>query len=94
MLANLVTVFICILFYDVYLLLDEYFHTMVFSVLVGAAIKPLKDMTIQAVIATLYGNKLDDTTIESGILESIARSNLLFESKPSVNSTTSDYKPQ
>lgn len=57
-LANLVTVCICILCYDMYMLLDEYFHTMMFSILMGAAIKPLKDLTIATVIKVLYGKQL------------------------------------
>lgn len=41
-LANVVTVLVCILVYDVYLLLDEYFHTVVIAVLMGIAVKPVK----------------------------------------------------
>jgi hypothetical protein len=56
-LSNVVTVVLCILCYDMYLLLDEYFHTIVFSILAGAAIKPLKDLIINTMINTLYGKK-------------------------------------
>jgi hypothetical protein len=66
-LANIVTVVLCILCYDMYLLLDEYFHTMMFSILAGAAIRPLKDLIINRVIETLYGRKEYDGNKTPGL---------------------------
>lgn len=80
MLANIVTVVVCLLCYDIYLILDEYFHTMVFSILVGAAIKPFKDLIIDSIITTLYGRLNSDQPHSYGIVQSLKKS-LIFESE-------------
>jgi hypothetical protein len=55
---------------------------MVFSILVGAAIKPLKDMFINKIIIILYGDTSANRSKSIGIVQQIKKS-LIFESENS-----------
>ena len=54
MFANLTTIIVCFLFYGVYILLDEYLHTILLSVLVGTSLKPIKNAFVIKLLKIIY----------------------------------------
>lgn len=52
--ANLGTIILCFLFYGIYILLDEYLHTILISILLGTSLKPIKNAFVSKLLRIIY----------------------------------------
>ena len=64
MFANLTTIIVCFLFYGIYILLDEYLHTIVLSILVGTSLKPIKNAFVAKLLRIMYRKDGNDKIFE------------------------------
>jgi hypothetical protein len=52
--SNLTTIIVCFLCYGIYVLLDEYLHTILLSLLVGTSLKPIKNAFVKKLFRIIY----------------------------------------